>query len=74
MTNKAPSCRNCGSNDWYSHEVYAKGAYGPDLLPVGSIFGRFSNPKFRIHVCGSCGLVEWFVPEEFLARVKEKWR
>lgn len=71
MTHNAPNCRNCGGNDWYSHEVYARGPNGPNLLPIG---GLLSNPKFRIQVCGSCGLVEWFVPHELLARVREKWR
>jgi hypothetical protein len=64
------SCRICGSADSYATEVGAKGGYGPNLLPVG---GLFAAPKFRIQVCGGCGLVEWFVPERYLAQVREKF-
>ena len=64
------SCRNCGSAEIFSQEVAARGGYGPDLLPIG---GFFSPPKFHIRVCADCGLVEWFVPSEYLGRVKEKF-
>jgi predicted nucleic-acid-binding Zn-ribbon protein len=63
-------CRNCGSTELFSQEVSARGGYGPDLLPIG---GFWSAPKFRIRVCGSCGLVEWFVPAEHLSKVKERF-
>lgn len=55
----------------FSREVYAKGPYGPDLLPIG---GFFSGAKFRIRVCGGCGLVEWFVPGEFMEKVKARFQ
>jgi hypothetical protein len=64
---KAP--RNCASTELFSQEVSAKGPYGPDLLPVGF----FARPKFRIRVCGGCGLVEWFVASGTLSQVKEKF-
>jgi len=50
--------------------VGSRGGYGPDLLPTGF---SWRSPKFEIHVCGNCGLVEWFVPERYLAKVKEKF-
>ena len=62
------SCRNCGGTESYSREVSARGGYGPDLLPVG---GFFKQPKFLLRVCGGCGLAEWFVPAEYLAKVRE---
>jgi predicted nucleic-acid-binding Zn-ribbon protein len=61
-------CRNCGSTERYSKEVNAVGGYGPNLLPIGF----WSGAKFEIQVCGTCGLVEWFVPKRFLAKVKER--
>jgi predicted nucleic-acid-binding Zn-ribbon protein len=64
-------CRNCGSSEFYSQEVGARGGHGPDLLP--KIGGIFSNPKFHIRVCGNCGLVEWFVPPGELSVLKEKF-
>ena len=61
-------CRNCGSEELFSQEVNAT-SEGMDLLPLGF----FSRPKFRIRVCADCGLIEWFVPSEYLDKVKEKF-
>jgi predicted nucleic-acid-binding Zn-ribbon protein len=61
------SCTECGSNEHFSKEV-GPGATG-ELLPVGSLHG----PKYRIVVCGACGLTRWFVPQRFLSLVKEKF-
>ena len=63
------TCRNCGGTELFYKEVGANGGYGPTLLPLG----LFSLAKFRIQVCGDCGLVEWFVPTGYLAKVKEKF-
>jgi predicted nucleic-acid-binding Zn-ribbon protein len=63
------SCRNCGSKELFSQEVGARGGYGPNLLPIGFL----SSPKFHIRVCGSCGLVEWFVPKKYLGKLREKF-
>lgn len=65
------SCRNCGSTERYSKEVCSRGAYGPDLLPVG---GFFDPPMFHLIVCGDCGLAEWFVAPKFLGKVKKKFK
>lgn len=61
-------CRNCGSSDRYEKEVNSAGGYGPDLLPIKK--GFFETVKFRLEVCGTCGLAQWFVPERFLERVR----
>jgi hypothetical protein len=70
MPANSKSCRNCGSDEIYSQEVSANGGYGPRLLPLG----LFSSATFRIRICGDCGLVEWFVPQEHLGKVKKKFR
>jgi predicted nucleic-acid-binding Zn-ribbon protein len=64
-------CRNCGSTEWHTREVQARGwaGLGPDLLPLGP----FAPAGFEVHVCGNCGLVEWFVPRKYLARLKERF-
>ena len=54
----------------YYKEVGARGGYGPDLLPIG---GFWSSPKFQLWVCGKCGFTMWFVPPEYLEKVKEKF-
>ena len=70
-------CRNCGGTDFYAKDVAATGGYGPDLLPIGgwwsSQFGGWSSRKLQSVVCGTCGLMEWFVPERHLAQVKETY-
>ena len=61
------SCTECGGNEHFTKEV-VPGATG-ELLPVGSLQGA----KYRIVVCGACGLTRWFVAERFLPLVKEKF-
>jgi hypothetical protein len=65
----APSkqCRNCGGGEFYSQTVDARGDRGLNLLPIG----LWINGQFRIRVCGNCGIVDWFVPQELLPKVKE---
>lgn len=70
MEPKGTSCKNCGGTELFSQRVSAKGGYGPDLLPINGIF---NSAKFQIRVCGDCGFVEWFVPPEYLDKVKEKF-
>lgn len=70
MGSNKRTCRNCGSTEIYSRDVKSRGGYGPDLLPLGFFF---SSPKFHLLVCGNCGLVEWFVPEMYLDKVKDKF-
>ncbi|WP_146163104.1 hypothetical protein [Variovorax sp. WS11] len=65
-------CRNCGGGDHYLTEVNAGGGIFPSVLPLG--FAEWlKNPRYRLRVCGSCGLTESFVVEEFLGAVKEKF-
>ena len=61
------TCRHCGKSEFYSSEVSP--GDGAALLPLGVLHG----PKYRITVCGSCGLTEWFVPSRFLPLVKEQF-
>jgi predicted nucleic-acid-binding Zn-ribbon protein len=62
-------CRNCGSSERYIREVEAKGGQGSNLLPLGI----FTYAKLEIQVCGNCRLIEWYVPERFLPKVKENF-
>jgi hypothetical protein len=65
------ACRNCEGSEWYVKDVKSKGSYGPDLLPIDIM--SFGSPSFEIHICGKCGLVDWFVPQRFLGKVKEQF-
>jgi hypothetical protein len=60
-------CRNCGSKERYCGEI-SPPAY---MLPVGWV--GWGGPKFEIQVCGSCGLVDWFVAQNLLPKVKQKF-
>jgi hypothetical protein len=55
------TCRYCGSQERYRKEVQV----GRITLPI--------PPKFEIQVCGNCGLVDWFVPQNALPKVREKF-
>lgn len=61
------NCRNCSSSEIYTTEVNTYGEGGPNLLPIG----WFTTGKFHIFVCVNCGLVEWFVPQDYLNKVKK---
>ncbi|MEO5913422.1 MAG: hypothetical protein ABIS50_04260 [Luteolibacter sp.] len=69
MNTTPKPCRNCGGNEQYSQEVSANGGHGPALLPLGF----FAFAKFEIRVCGGCGLVDWFVPDRLMPKVKAKF-
>lgn len=71
METTSKACRHCAKTEHYTHDVAAKGAYGPDLLPIGSLSGG----TFEIRVCGNCGLTEFFVKNKWdLVEVKKHFR
>jgi predicted nucleic-acid-binding Zn-ribbon protein len=74
MSSNEPShdCRNCGARDHYLTEINAGGGIFPSVLPLG-FTEWLKNPRYRLRVCGACGLTEWFVVEEFLGAVREKF-
>jgi ribosomal protein S27AE len=68
MDSKNNTCRNCGGSEFYSRDVSLMGEAGA-FLPVGI----FSSRDVHLRVCGSCGLLEWFVAPETLNKVKQKF-
>jgi len=70
MTQRSTICRECGAEgDFYFKTVAANGNSGPRLLPLG----MFTDANFQLRVCGNCGLTDWFVAAENLAKVREKF-
>jgi len=61
-------CRNCGAREFYVKEV-AIGGYLQSLVPVGF----FAHADVQLRVCGHCGLMDWFITPESLAKVKAKF-
>ena len=64
-----PVCRNCGGTQFFSQEVSAGGGWSPNLMPIGFLSGG----RYRLRVCGGCALTDWFVPNEFLHKVKQSF-
>ncbi len=64
MSTPSGTCRNCGGTEFYEHESARTVAIEitPFSLP----------PKFRLRVCATCGLLDWFLPEEDLKKFKKK--
>jgi predicted nucleic-acid-binding Zn-ribbon protein len=71
MTQKTP-CLNCGGNDHFTKEISAGGGIGTNLLPLGFV-GWAEGARYKLRVCGNCGLTQWFVVESFLDQVREKF-
>lgn len=74
MNDAVQTCRMCGKSEFYSKLVDAIGGHGPNLLPIVGFWDNLrGKAKLRIRVCGGCGHVEWFVPEDLLEKVREKF-
>jgi hypothetical protein len=66
---QSPACRHCRGLQFYSHEVHAGGGVAANRLPLG-----LAGAKYRLRVCGACGLTDWFVPAEYLDGVRACFR
>ncbi len=67
-----PACTHCGAQDHYLKEIPAGGGMSPSLLPLG-ISGWLEGGRYRLRICGQCGLTQWFVVEAFLDKVRERF-
>jgi len=61
-----PACRNCGDAQFFSHELCAGASMAARLLPGGLLTGA----KYKLQVCGICGLTDLYVPPELLDGVR----
>jgi hypothetical protein len=65
MSTPSRVCRNCGGTEFYA---------GDSTWTVAIEINFFSlPPKFRLRVCGTCGLVDWFLPEKDVRKLKKKF-
>jgi hypothetical protein len=63
MNTQSKPCRNCGSTEFY---------VGDAARAVGIVL--FTIPlRFDLRVCGTCGLLDWFVQESELQKLKQKF-
>ncbi len=54
-------CRNCGSTERYRQK-------GVHLWT--KFAGLFGGERLETQICGNCGLLDWFIPQERLPKVK----
>ena len=65
MSTPLKSCRNCGGTEFYS---------GDSSRTVAIAVTPFSlPPRFHLRFCGTCGIVDWFLPEKDLKKLKKKF-
>jgi hypothetical protein len=62
MSTPSKACRNCGGTEFYAGE--STGA-----VPITFFF---LPPRFQLRICGSCGLMDWFLPEKDVQKLKKK--
>jgi len=70
--NRQLNCSYCGANAHFTKEISAGGGVSNNLLPLGFV-GWAEGPRYRLRICGSCGLTQWFVVDAFLPQVREKF-
>ncbi len=62
MNTPSKTCRNCGGSEFYE---------GDSARTVAIAITPFSlPPKFHLRICGTCGIVDWFLPEKELKKFK----
>jgi len=64
MSTACKTCRNCGGSEFYESDSARTVAIAltPFSLP----------PKFHLRICGTCGIMDWFLPEKDLKKFKQK--
>ena len=60
-------CPECSGENLHQTITGSGGAYGPNLLP--RLGGWLIQPKFRVVVCGDCGLTRFYADAEALAKL-----
>ena len=63
MNTQPKPCRNCGSTEFYTGDAARTVAITLFTIP----------PKFHLRVCGICGLLDWFLPEQDLQKLKKNF-
>jgi len=62
-------CSECGSTDIRTTTVWSGGGHSPDLLPGAHPW--LLSGRIEIYICAVCGYFQYFVPPEYLAKVRE---
>lgn len=60
-------CPECAGTNIRMATVSAGGGYAPDLLPGAHPWWK--GERLEVYVCCTCGLFEYFVPDDVLDKV-----
>ena len=65
------TCTRCGSTT----DIYRKlmEVSGGGFNPLPGARSIYFGGRIWVHVCGSCGHLEFSVPDEYLAKVREEF-
>jgi predicted nucleic-acid-binding Zn-ribbon protein len=63
MNTPSKVCRNCGGTEFFAGDTARTVTVTLFALP----------PKFHLRVCGTCGLVDWFLTGKDLQKLKKKF-
>ncbi|HWX20052.1 MAG TPA: hypothetical protein VN578_09115 [Candidatus Binatia bacterium] len=63
MSIPSKACKNCGGTEFYGGHAARTVAISLTSLP----------PKFHVRVCGTCGLVDWFLPAKDVQKLKKEF-
>ena len=66
---KTRQCGECQSSSIYTTTISSGGGYAPDLLPGTQPW--YSAGKVEIYICTKCGHLQFFVPDDVLAKVSK---
>jgi hypothetical protein len=65
MSTPSKACRNCGGTEFYTGEFARTVAIAINFFSL--------PPKFHLRVCGTCGLMDWFLPEKDVQKLKKRF-
>jgi hypothetical protein len=65
MSTPSKTCRDCGGTEFYTGESSRTVAIAISFVSL--------PPKFNLRVCGTCGLMDWFLPPKDVQKLKKKF-
>jgi hypothetical protein len=65
MSTPSKACRNCGGTEFYAGE-------SARIVTIAISFFSLP-PKFHLRVCGTCGLMDWFLPAKDVQKLKKRF-
>jgi hypothetical protein len=64
MNTSSKTCRNCGGTEFFE---------GDSARTVAIAVTPSLPPKFHLRFCSTCGIVDWFLPEKDMKKLRKKF-